>query len=101
MLLTYAGNLENIADIEQAPNYTFIKEILDATFSRCFVLEHQFEGVIHLAESHVDRSITDPLAFVKQMLWYDEFVKCRQMIWKITWRVNVFIISVQMRCMVV
>jgi dTDP-glucose 4,6-dehydratase len=58
--LTYAGNLENIADIEQAPNYTFIKEIVDATF-RCFVfLEHQFEGVIHLAaESHVDRSITD------------------------------------------
>ena len=65
--LTYAGNLENIADIEQAPNYTFIKgDIVDADFINDLFQKHQFEDVIHLAaESHVDRSITDPLAFVK------------------------------------
>lgn len=65
--LTYAGNLENIADIENAPNYTFVKgDITDETFITNLFLKHQFDGVIHLAaESHVDRSITDPLAFVK------------------------------------
>jgi dTDP-glucose 4,6-dehydratase len=65
--LTYAGNLENIADIENAPNYTFVKgDITDETFVTNLFSKHQFDGVIHLAaESHVDRSITDPLAFVK------------------------------------
>jgi dTDP-glucose 4,6-dehydratase len=65
--LTYAGNLENIADIENSPNYTFIKgDIVDADFINDLFQKHQFDGVIHLAaESHVDRSITDPLAFVK------------------------------------
>lgn len=65
--LTYAGNLENIADIENEPNYTFIKgDIVDADFINDLFAKHQFEGVLHLAaESHVDRSITDPLAFVK------------------------------------
>ena len=65
--LTYAGNLENLRDIENAPNYTFIKadinneEQLNALFEK-----YAFEKVIHLAaESHVDRSILDPLAFVK------------------------------------
>lgn len=65
--LTYAGNLENNSDIEKAPNYTFIKgDIVDADFIDALFVEHQFDGVIHLAaESHVDRSITDPLSFVK------------------------------------
>jgi len=65
--LTYAGNLENISDIEKEPNYTFVKgDIVDAHFIDSLFKEHQFEGVLHLAaESHVDRSITDPLAFVK------------------------------------
>lgn len=65
--LTYAGNLENIADIEKEPNYTFIKgDIVDADFIDALFKEHQFDGVLHLAaESHVDRSINDPLAFVK------------------------------------
>lgn len=65
--LTYAGNLENIADIEKAPNYTFIKgDITDELFVTNLFNTHSFDGVIHLAaESHVDRSITDPLAFVK------------------------------------
>ena len=65
--LTYAGNLENIKDIEDKPNYTFVKgNILDEAFLDDLFAKHQFEGVLHLAaESHVDRSITDPLAFVK------------------------------------
>ena len=65
--LTYAGNLENLRDIEKEPNYRFIKgDIVDQTFIVDLFREHHFEGVIHLAaESHVDRSITDPLAFVR------------------------------------
>ncbi len=65
--LTYAGNLANLTDIEDAPNYTFVKgDITDAPFLRRLFSEHEFYGVIHLAaESHVDRSITDPMAFVQ------------------------------------
>lgn len=65
--LTYAGNLENITDIEKEPNYTFVKgDITDERFINNLFQEHQFDGVIHLAaESHVDRSIEDPMAFVK------------------------------------
>jgi dTDP-glucose 4,6-dehydratase len=65
--LTYAGNLENIADIDQSPNYTFVKgDIVDADFINNLFQKHQFDCVLHLAaESHVDRSIADPLAFVK------------------------------------
>lgn len=65
--LTYAGNLENISDIENEKNYTFEKgDIVDADFIDSLFRKHQFDGVLHLAaESHVDRSITDPLAFVK------------------------------------
>lgn len=65
--LTYAGNLENIADIEKKENYQFIKgDITGADFINQLFDKHKFDGVIHLAaESHVDRSISDPLAFVK------------------------------------
>jgi dTDP-glucose 4,6-dehydratase len=65
--LTYAGNLENIKDIENAANYTFVKgDITDAEFINELFTDHAFDGVVHLAaESHVDRSIKDPLAFVK------------------------------------
>ena len=65
--LTYAGNLENLADIEDHNNYTFLKgDICDESFINTLFETHQFEGVIHLAaESHVDRSIKDPLAFAK------------------------------------
>lgn len=64
--LTYAGNLDNLKDVEQASNYTFIKgDIVNAEFITALFEENQFDGVIHLAaESHVDRSITDPMAFV-------------------------------------
>lgn len=65
--LTYAGNLENISDIENEPNYTFIKgDIVDESFINILFDKYQFDGILHLAaESHVDRSIEDPLAFVK------------------------------------
>ncbi|MCD0471046.1 dTDP-glucose 4,6-dehydratase [Flavobacterium sp. JAS] len=65
--LTYAGNLENIKDIEDKSNYTFVKgDIVDETFINELFSLHNFDGILHLAaESHVDRSIEDPLAFVK------------------------------------
>jgi dTDP-glucose 4,6-dehydratase len=65
--LTYAGNLENLVDIENEPNYTFVKgDITDEQFISNLFQKYQFEGIIHLAaESHVDRSIEDPMAFVK------------------------------------
>jgi dTDP-glucose 4,6-dehydratase len=65
--LTYAGNLENLRDIENAPNYSFVKgDITDETFINQLFVGHSFDAVIHLAaESHVDRSILDPLSFVK------------------------------------
>ena len=65
--LTYAGNLENLRDIEKMPNYRFIKgDIVDQNDIDNLFREHRFDGVIHLAaESHVDRSIADPLAFVR------------------------------------
>ncbi len=65
--LTYAGNLENLKDIEQAPNYSFIKgDITDSSFVNNLFSQISFDGVIHLAaESHVDRSIEDPMSFVR------------------------------------
>ncbi|MFK7796417.1 MAG: dTDP-glucose 4,6-dehydratase [Aureispira sp.] len=65
--LTYAGNLENLKDVEEAPNYQFVKgDIVDQQFVNQLFEEYQFDGVIHLAaESHVDRSITNPLEFVE------------------------------------
>ena len=86
--LTYAGNLENLKTIENKPNYHFIKgDINNGSFIDQLFQEHRFDSVIHLAaESHVDRSITDPLAFVKtnvfgtmnllnafKALWKDNF----------------------------
>ncbi|MDB5281770.1 MAG: dTDP-glucose 4,6-dehydratase [Bacteroidota bacterium] len=64
--LTYAGNLENLKDVETKPNYKFVKgDIVDQDFINKLFDEHQFLAVIHLAaESHVDRSITNPLEFV-------------------------------------
>lgn len=65
--LTYAGNLENLTDIATAANYEFVKgDITDEKLIPELFAEYQFDGVIHLAaESHVDRSITDPMAFIK------------------------------------
>ncbi len=65
-ILSYAGNLENLKDVDKKPNYHFIKgdivnkDLIDDIFS-----EHQFDSVIHLAaESHVDRSISSPMTFI-------------------------------------
>lgn len=65
-LLTYAGNLDSIKDLESASNYTFLKgDITDKDLVKDIFEEHQIDGVIHLAaESHVDRSIEDPMAFI-------------------------------------
>ncbi len=64
--LTYAGNLLNLTDVENNPNYTFIKgDIVDGGFIMNLFKKHRFDGVIHLAaESHVDRSIENPMEFV-------------------------------------
>jgi dTDP-glucose 4,6-dehydratase len=64
--LTYAGNLENLRDIDQQSNYQFIKgDIVDQGFIENIFQKHEFDAVIHLAaESHVDRSITNPNEFV-------------------------------------
>ncbi|MDG1277367.1 MAG: dTDP-glucose 4,6-dehydratase [Algoriphagus sp.] len=64
--LTYAGNLENLKEVEGAPNYKFVKaDIKDADGLKTIFESYKITDVIHLAaESHVDRSISDPLAFV-------------------------------------
>ncbi|MCF0178371.1 MAG: GDP-mannose 4,6-dehydratase, partial [Bacteroidales bacterium] len=65
--LTYAGNLENLADIADKPNYIFIKENI-CNFEKILniFVEYSVDGVIHLAaESHVDRSIKDPFTFAR------------------------------------
>lgn len=64
--LTYAGNLENLRDMESYPNYSFMKgDINDPDFINQLFEKELFDGVIHLAaESHVDRSIHDPMAFI-------------------------------------
>jgi len=66
-LLTYAGNLENLKDIEGKPNYTFIKaDICDYDTVADIFSKYKIDGVIHLAaESHVDRSIKDPFSFAR------------------------------------
>jgi dTDP-glucose 4,6-dehydratase len=65
--LTYAGNLENLTDIETRPNYKFIRaDITNLQQVNTLFHEYRFDGIIHLAaESHVDRSITNPLDFIQ------------------------------------
>jgi dTDP-glucose 4,6-dehydratase len=65
--LTYAGNLANLSDVQDEPNYRFVKgDITDKEFIQQLFRDEQFDGVIHLAaESHVDRSITGPDAFIQ------------------------------------
>ena len=64
--LTYAGNLANLRDIEKEPNYEFVKaDIVDAEGMKAVFTKYQIDGVIHLAaESHVDRSISNPMEFI-------------------------------------
>jgi dTDP-glucose 4,6-dehydratase len=91
--LSYAGNLENLKDIEEKENYTFLHgNITDEIYIKKIFKEYRFDGVIHLAaESHVDRSITDPLAFAKTnilgtMVLLNEFKE----LWKDNWDEKLF-----------
>ncbi|WP_343486621.1 dTDP-glucose 4,6-dehydratase [Allomuricauda sp. d1] len=86
--LTYAGNLENLIEIEGKDNYTFLKgDITDENYIKTIFKKYRFDGVIHLAaESHVDRSINDPLAFAKTnilgtMILLNAFIT----LWKENW----------------
>ena len=65
--LTYAGNLANLKDIEDKPNYTFVKgDICDFDLMLKLLQDYKVDGIIHLAaESHVDRSIKDPFTFAQ------------------------------------
>lgn len=92
-VLTYAGNLENLNDIENKKNYIFIKgSITDETFIENLFQEHKFDDVIHLAaESHVDRSITDPLAFATtNVLGTIILLNSFKNLWKDNWKNKLF-----------
>jgi dTDP-glucose 4,6-dehydratase len=83
--LTYAGNLENLKDIEDAPNYTFVKaDITDAQHINEVFAQYQPDGIIHLAaESHVDRSITNPNAFIQtNVMGTANLLNAAREIWK-------------------
>ena len=91
--LTYAGNLENLEDIEDKKNYTFLHgDITDEKFINSLFDEYKFDSVIHLAaESHVDRSITDPLAFAKtNILGTMVLLNAFNQLWKNNWDDKVF-----------
>lgn len=83
--LTYAGNLNNLKDIENKPNYEFVKgDIVDEDFILQLFKERQFDGVIHLAaESHVDRSISNPTEFVfTNVIGTVNLLNAAKFIWK-------------------
>lgn len=83
--LTYAGNLENLSDIENAPNYTFVKaDIRDISVVNSIFEEYGFDGVIHLAaESHVDRSLVDPNVFIEtNVLGTANLLNAARELWK-------------------
>lgn len=83
--LTYAGNLGSIRDIEDKPNYHFIKgDITESEFIQNLFETHQFDGILHLAaESHVDRSILNPIDFVKtNVLGTVTLLNAAKNIWK-------------------
>ncbi|MCB9230189.1 MAG: dTDP-glucose 4,6-dehydratase [Bacteroidia bacterium] len=83
--LTYAGNLENLRDIESEPNYTFVRgDITDTAFIQELFQNNHFDGVIHLAaESHVDRSIASPMEFVlTNVIGTVNLLNAARMAWK-------------------
>lgn len=91
--LTYAGNLENLTDVENKENYHFIKgDITDSNFIQRIFVEHQFDSVIHLAaESHVDRSITNPLEFLQtNILGTANLLNSAKEIWKEDFSTHLF-----------
>jgi dTDP-glucose 4,6-dehydratase len=91
--LTYTGNLENLKDIENEPNYTFIKgDIVDGPFIQELFEKQQFDSVIHLAaESHVDRSITNPLEFIHtNVVGTVNLLNAAKSIWKSNYKEKLF-----------
>ena len=83
--LTYAGNLANLSDIESASNYIFEKgDIVDAKYIEKLFEKYNFDGIIHLAaESHVDRSITNPMDFIMtNVVGTVNLLNCAKKIWK-------------------
>ncbi len=91
--LTYAGNLENLRDIESAPNYIFVHgDITDGAVIKQTFLDYQVSDVLHFAaESHVDRSITDPLGFIKtNVLGTVNLLLEAKSLWKDAYQEHVF-----------
>ena len=91
--LTYAGNLENLKDVEGKPNYTFLKgDIVDKDFVDSIFQEYAFDAVIHLAaESHVDRSITNPTDFVfTNVVGTLNLLNSAKSFWKDNWEGKLF-----------
>lgn len=91
--LTYAGNLANIADIADASNYQFVQgDIRDEYFIEQLFETYQFTHIVHLAaESHVDRSIADPLAFVTtNVLGTVVLLNAFRKLWEDNWKGKVF-----------
>jgi dTDP-glucose 4,6-dehydratase len=87
--LTYAGNLENLKDVETHSNYTFLHgDITDENYINSIFKQYQFRDVIHLAaESHVDRSITDPLGFAKtNILGTMILLNAFKILWQNNWK---------------
>ena len=91
--LTYAGNLENLRDIESSENYTFLKgDINDEDFINEIFKKYKFDSIIHLAaESHVDRSISEPLLFAKtNILGTMILLNAFKNLWKDNWKIKLF-----------
>ena len=87
-VLTYAGNLENLKDVESKGNYTFLHgDITDEEYIKSIFLQYRFDSVIHLAaESHVDRSILDPLSFAKtNILGTMVLLNAFKILWQNNW----------------
>jgi len=86
--LTYAGNLENLKDIEAKENYTFLQgDITDEKYINSIFNTYKFDAIIHLAaESHVDRSISDPLMFAKtNIIGTINLLNAFNLLWKNNW----------------
>ena len=104
--LTYAGNLANLKDVEDQPNYTFVKaDICDFEKMLEIFKQYHIDGVIHLAaESHVDRSIKDPLTFAQtNVMGTLSLLQAAKLTWEILpecYEDKRFIIFLQMRFMV-
>lgn len=101
--LTYAGNLANLKDIENMPNYKFVKaDICDFEKMREVFAEYEIDGVIHLAaESHVDRSIKDPFSFAQtNVMGTLSLLQAAKLAWEGNLTENCFIMFQRMKCMV-